>query len=269
MPAQSHSGSIMRSMTVQITPPFAYPEIDTLKKTDRVVLPKAGTTPAFCSELHAMPVSYTEIPVAQRDYPIVFVSADNGATFMTMIILGLKTRQNLFVSPLGWDGSVYLPAYVRRYPFCMAKVTVDNTQRDERVVCVAKEALTPDGESLFDAAGTPTSEWQALEKLLQEYETDLVRSEELCKLVAELGLLEPFNMQASLTTGTTLQLTGMHRVDENRLNALDPAQLQDLARKGVLSRLYSHLLSLENFRRLTDRAASVDPMSKSAPGSLQ
>jgi hypothetical protein len=121
---------------MQITPPFAYPEIETLKKTDRVVLPKPGDTPAFCRELHVMPVSYTEIPVAQRDYPIVFVSSDNGASFMTMAILGLKAKQNLFVSPLGWDRSVYVPAYVRRYPFCMAKVTVDNTERDERVVCL-------------------------------------------------------------------------------------------------------------------------------------
>ena len=244
---------------MQITPPFAYPEIDTLKKTDRVVLPKPGDTPAFCRDLHVIPVSYTEIPVAQRDYPIVFVSADNGATYMTMAILGLKAKQNLFVSPLGWDRSVYVPAYVRRFPFCMAKVAVDNAQRDERVVCVAKNAVVPEGDALFDQAGNQTAEWQALEKLLQEYETDLVRSEELCKVVAGLGILEPFNMQASLTSGATLQLTGMHRVDESRLNALDPAKLQKLARKGVLSRLYSHLLSLENFRRLSDRAAAMEP----------
>jgi len=254
---------------MQITPPFAYPEIDTLKKTDRVVMPKAGDTPAFCHELHVMPVSYTEIPVAQRDYPIVFVTADNGATYMTMVILGLKAKQNLFVSPLGWDRSVYVPAYVRRFPFCMAKVTVDNTQRDERVVCVVKEAVVPEGNPLFDASGTPTAEWQALEKLLQEYETDLVRSEELCKAVADLDLLEPFNMQASLNSGATLQLTGMYRVNEVKLNELEPAKLQDLARKGVLSRVYSHLLSLENFRRLTDRAASMEPVGSAPAGSLQ
>ncbi len=254
---------------MQITPPFAYPEIDTLKKTDRVRLSKAGETPAFCRDLHVIPVSYTEIPVAQRDYPIVFVSADNGATFMSMAILGLKAKQNLFVSAIGWDRSVYMPAYVRRYPFCMAKVAVDNAQRDERVVCVAKTAVVPEGDALFDAAGTPTAEWQGLEKLLQEYETDLVRSEELCKVVAGLGLLEPFNMQASLSSGATLQLTGMYRVNENKLNDLDPATLQDLARKGILSRLYSHLLSLENFRRLSDRAAAMEPATAPAPGLLQ
>ena len=254
---------------MQITPPFAYPEIDTLKKTDRVVLLKSGDTPAFCRELHVIPVSYTEIPVAQRDYPIVFVSADNGTTFMTMAILGLKAKQNLFVSPLGWDPSTYLPAYVRRYPFCMAKVTVDSAQRDERVVCVATREVVPEGDALFDAAGTATAEWQALEKLLQEYETDLVRSEELCKLVASLGLLEPFNMQASLSTGATLQLTGMYRVNETKLNEIAPQKLMVLARKGVLARLYSHLLSLENFRRLSDRAAAMEPATTPATGSLQ
>jgi len=151
----------------------------------------------------------------------------------------------------------------------MAKVTVDNAQRDERVVCVAKRAVVPNGDALFDTTGTATAEWQALEKLLQEYETDLVRSEELCKLVAGLGLLEPFNMQASLSTGATLQLTGMYRVNENKLNELDPEKLIELARKGVLARLYSHLLSLEHFRRLSDRAAAMEPTAAPAASSLQ
>jgi len=254
---------------MQITAPFAYPEIETLKKTDRVMLPRPGDTPAFCRDLHVIPVSYSEMPVAQRDYPIVFVSSDNGKTFMTMAILGLKAKQNLFVSTLGWDRSAYVPAYVRRYPFCMAKVTVDNTQRDERVVCVAREAVVADGDELYDPAGNPTEQWQAAEKLLQEYETDLVRSEALCKAVGGLGLLEPFNMQAALASGAKLQLTGMHRVSETRLNELDPATLQDLARKGVLSRIYSHLLSLENFRQLSDRAAAMEQNAGGPAGSLQ
>jgi hypothetical protein len=37
----------------------------------------------------------------------------------------------------------------------------------------------------------------------------------------------------------------------------------------VLSRLYSHLLSLENFRRLSDRAASMEATAAPATGSLQ
>jgi len=242
---------------MQITPPFAYPSIEPLKRTDRVRLPADGAVPAFCRELHIIPVSFTEIPVAQRDYPVVFVTADGGATFMTMAILGLRARQNLFIDDRGWDRGVYVPAYVRRFPFCMAKVTAEGKVRDERVVCVAQEAIDADGEALYDGEGQATPRWQALEALLREYEGDLIRGEEFCAAIAGLGLLEPFNLQATIAGGENLQLTGMYRVSETRLNGLDGPQLQSLAARGALSRLYAHLLSLENFRRLTDRAAAT------------
>lgn len=242
---------------MQITSPFAYPPIEPLKKTDRVRLPAPGVVPAFCRDLHVMPVSFTEVPVAQRDYPIVFVTSDGGTTFMMMAILGLRPRQNLFVDGERWDPATYLPAYVRRYPFCMAKVTAEGRVRDERVVCVAQESLAADGDELYDAEGQATPRWQGLEALLREYEGDLLRTDELCANVASLGLLEPFNMQATMAGGDTVQLTGMYRVAESRLNALDGPRMQALAAQGVLSRLYAHLMSLENFRRLTDRLAAA------------
>lgn len=242
---------------MQITPPFAYPPIEPLKKTDRIRLPEPGVLPAFFRDLHVIPVSFTEVPVAQRDYPVVFVTSDAGTTFMMMAILGLRPRQNLFVTDGLWDRGAYLPAYARRYPFCMAKVTAEGRVRDERVVCVAQEAHAPDGEGLYDSEGQATPRWQALEALLREYEGDLLRTDELCARVAGLGLLEPFNMQATIAGGDTVQLTGMYRVNEARLNALDGATLQSLAAQGALSRLYAHLMSLENFRRLTDRVAAL------------
>ena len=50
-----------------------------------------------------------------------------------------------------------------------------------------------------------------------------------------------------------MQLTGMHRVAEKNLENLNAAQLKNLMRKGILARIYMHLLSLENFGRLLDR----------------
>jgi len=69
-----------------------------------------------------MPLSLAEFGPASRDYPIVFVSADEGKTFNAVAVLGLQSMQNLFILTDGtWDRRVYLPAYVRRYPFCMAR----------------------------------------------------------------------------------------------------------------------------------------------------
>jgi hypothetical protein len=70
-------------------------------------------------------------------------------------------------------------------------------------------------------------------------------------------LLEPFTMQANPADGTPLALGGMARVAEQKLATLDSEKIRSLMERGILSRLYSHLLSLDNFQRLLDRRASL------------
>jgi hypothetical protein len=59
-----------------------------------------------------------------------------------------------------WDRRAYLPASVRRYPFCMAMITVDGKPRDECLVCVEKKALRAKGKYLFGDEGKPMPEWE-------------------------------------------------------------------------------------------------------------
>ena len=83
-----------------------------------------------------------------------------------------------------------------------------------------------------------------------------------CALLADYGLLEPFTMQATLNQdkgGGAMQLSGMHRVAEKNLENLNAAQLKNLMRKGIMPRIYMHLLSLANFGRLLDRKAARKP----------
>ena len=76
---------------------------------------------------------------------------------------------------------------------------------------------------------------------------------ELCAILADYGLLEPFSMQAKFNQGGAMQLTGMHRASDKKLELLNAAQLKNLLKKGILGRIYAHLLSLDNFARLLDR----------------
>src|SRR5471032_2893608 len=103
---------------MQIVAPFGYKEISPLYKTQKVLLPAPGEIPAFCRSLNALPISYAEFGIASRDYPIVFASTDEGKTFAPVVVVGMVGGENLFVDGAKWDPSVYVPAYVRRYPFC-------------------------------------------------------------------------------------------------------------------------------------------------------
>jgi hypothetical protein len=239
---------------MQITPPYGFQEVVPLIKTHRVVLPKERALPAVFRTMNPVPVSYAEFGTAGRDYPLVFISGDQGKTFAAMLVLGFEAKQNLFATSDGrWDPAAYVPAYVRRYPFCMTRITVDGKEAPERVACVEKVALNDRGEPLFDDDGKPLPEWEQRQKFLFEYEADLARTEEMCRKLAELQLLEPFVMQAVPNQGTPLQLTGMYRVAEPKLASLEATTLKNLVETGILGRVYAHLLSLENFQRLLGR----------------
>jgi len=238
---------------MQIAPPFGYKEIVPLYKNSKVRLPTPGVMPEFCTGLNAIPISYAEFTAVCHDYPIVFASADEGKTFLPMAVLGLTNGENLFLRDGAWDPGVYLPAYVRRYPFCMARVNVDKVEQADRLICVEKDFLDDRGETMFDGEGKPLPRWQPIEKLLQEYEADTERSREMSSILADYALLDPFVMQAQTKGGADVNLSGMFRVEEKKLEPLNAAQHKNLIRKGVMGRIYAHLISLENFGRLLDR----------------
>ena len=240
---------------MQISPPFGYREIVPLHKSSGVMLPAPGFLPEFIATTNAMPVSYTEFGVACRDFPIVFTSNDQGKSYAAVAVLGLAQNENLFARGGAWEAGSYVPAYVRRYPFCMARVTTNNSEQQNRLICIEKTFLADDGEKLFDAEGKPVEKWAPIERLLREYEADLDRTREMCAIVADYALLEPFTMQATQTGGHPLNLAGMFRVKEEKLEHLNAAQHKNLFKKGIVGRIYAHLLSLENFGRLLSRKA--------------
>ena len=241
---------------MQINPPFGYKEIVPLYKNNKVALPAPGTVPEFCKQLNAIPISYTEFSVACRDYPLVFTSGDQGKTFAPVAVLGLTNGENLFLAGGAWEQGVYVPAYARRYPFCMARVNLDKVEQADRLICVEKAFLDDKGEAMFDAEGKALPKWQPIEKLLQEYEADLERSREMSGILSDYALLEPFAMQAQTKAGAAMNLTGMFRVDEKKLEFLNASQHKNLIKKGVMGRIYAHLISLDNFARLLDRKAN-------------
>lgn len=242
---------------MQIAPPFGYNEVVPFLKTQKVRLLGAGEVPEFVQRGNAIPISHTEFQPVSRDYPIVFTSGDGGKTFAAVAVLGVAAGENLFYQGGAWAPRVYVPAYARRYPFCMARVKLDKVERKDRLICVEKSRLDEAaGEAMFDAAGKPSEKWSALERLLSEYEADLERVRETCALLGDYGLLEAFTMQATPKGGEPVQLKGMHRVSEKKLEGLNAAQLKNLMRKGAMARIYMQLLSLQNFARLLERKSA-------------
>jgi len=244
---------------MQIAPPFGYKEIVPLNRSQKIRLLAPGEIPVFARALNAVPISYTEFALVAREYPIVFTTAGDPKTFAPVAALGMQNDENLYNVGDAWASGVYVPAYVRRFPFCMSRVSIDKVEQKNRLVCVEKSHIDDTaGESLFDADGQPSEKWKTIEQLLSDYEADMVRSQEMCGILSDYNLLEPFTMQAKLNKGGTdpVAMTGMFRVAEDKIEHLNASQLKNLVKKGILSRVYAHLLSLGNFANLLDRKAA-------------
>jgi hypothetical protein len=242
---------------MQITPPFGHKEIVPLNREQKIRMLAPREVPEFARDLNAIPVSFTEFAPASREYAIVFTTAGSSKVYAPVAALGMVNGENLYNHGGRWVEGVYVPAFARRYPFCMAKVSLDKVEQKQRLVCVEKSHIDDKaGEALFDK-GKATEKWDAMEKLLTEYEQDMERTQEMCGILSDYGLFEPFTMQAKMTRGgDPINVTGMFRVAEQKIEHLNASQLKNLVKKGILSRVYAHLLSLENFARLLDRKSA-------------
>ena len=120
----------------------------------------------------------------------------------------------------------------------------------------AARSLQGRNAPLADGEGKALARWEPIQQLLNDYEADLERTREMCAILSDYALLEPFTLQANLKDAGPMNLAGMYRVEEKKLEFLNAAQHRNLFKKGVMGRIYTHLLSLDNFARLMVRKAN-------------
>lgn len=214
---------------------------------------RSGLNQAWCAQTNAAHLNAAEMPRAALDYPIAFVRDAQSGEFLPVAVFALQQKQNLFVGPDGrWREHAYIPAYFRRYPFCLADIPSPGGKEARHMVCVQEDQLAPGPTPLFDAKGEPTAAWQPVMKLLEAIEGARQQTRAMTKRLEALGLLAPFDAIAVPKSGAKMRLQGLHRVDEQKLGDVPGKDLRLMLRKGELRCVYAHLTSLENFARLMD-----------------
>ena len=192
-------------------------------------------------------------------FPIVFVRQKNG-NYTPCAVLGLNIGENLFTDARGnWQDGVYSPAYIRRYPFITEAITEQELETDDKnlrkPIFVDESALVKDAPALFIANGVAMPEWEAIESFVSDYISAEKLTLSFTQKLDALKLLEPFDAQIHPNQGDTMRLKGLYRVNETKLNNLPANVIKDLMLSGELSRIYAHLISMENFAKLLDRSA--------------
>jgi len=192
---------------------------------------------------------------AAKEYPIVFVRAGTGADgkpeVAPLAVFGLKAGSNLFVDGDKWTGN-YVPAYIRRYPFAMARV--DGVANDIAVCYDTKWPAFNDttGEALFKD-GQPTEFLLNAKTFLENFEQEAERTRLICNLLQELNLLQDMRFEATLPNGEKFDVEGFLAIDEKKYAELPDDKVLHLHRNGLIALLELHRLSLTNMNRLLGR----------------
>ncbi|MDD2685518.1 MAG: SapC family protein [Gallionella sp.] len=207
----------------------------------------------FARDTTAVLLAAVEFAEAGREYPIVFVrGADD--KMRPVVLLGVREGENLFVDAQGkWD-ALYIPAFVRRYPFVMA----EGANPGQLVVCIdeACAALNVDhGELLINQEGKLEPRMNDVMQFLQNFQQEFTRTELLANQLEELGLFVQQGARFDTVAGETFQLNDFYLIDEAKLGQLADDKLPALFRSGALGMAYLHLASLGNMRKLLDRIA--------------
>ncbi|NNM01567.1 MAG: SapC family protein [Gammaproteobacteria bacterium] len=213
----------------------------------------AANGAAFAAGQQTIFLTIAEFGAAGRDLVIAFAE-DASGNAVPVAVTGIAPNSNLYIDADGnWPQTVYCPAYLRRYPFYTLRL--EDGQSERFLVCVDESALAPASRPLLDAAGKPTEAWVVRERFLRDVDAAQQRTVAFCTRLKELDLLEAFEADLTLHGDKPQRLTGLQRVSEERLNALDGAEIKAMIRAGHLAAAYQHLSSLANFNRLLDRQA--------------
>jgi hypothetical protein len=234
--------------------------LDRDKHRTRRVLP--STSFAFARKANSLYLAAVEFAEAFKEYPIVFTRGGNGK-IVPVAMLGLRSRENLFVDDNERWTAAYVPAFVRRYPFVLAELA-----GEQMGVCI-DEAFSglndKEGEALFDAQGNNTVFLQNALDFLNRYQQEYNRTEAFCHHLEKANLFVEMNAKADLVDGRSFMVGGLLVVDEARLMALPDATVLSLFRAGEMHLVSMHLASLSNMRKLVDRMAERQSPLQPAP----
>ena len=203
---------------------------------------------------HAIPVTVEEFPLVQRTMPIVFSMGDDA---IPLALMGLNEGTNVFVDAQGMIGQeMYVPAYIRRYPFMLARL---RPEAEELSLCFDPTADVigqfDEGEALFDG-DQPSETTKQILGFNETFEQAGQRTQAFVRELRELDLLMDGEVSIEMQGAPQpFVYRGFQMVNEEKLSNLRGDQLRKISQSGMLPLIYAHLFSLSLMRDIFARQA--------------
>jgi SapC len=221
---------------------------------------RPSETAPFLAVNHAVPLTIDEFASAQRFYPIIFSAGENP---VPLALMGLNEGVNTFVDDSGkLLGETYVPAYVRRYPFLLAKLRDD---AEELSLCFDPTSETvgafEDGDALFSPEGQATEVTQNILQFCEQFEQAGQRTTAFMKELTDAKLL--MDGEVSIQPEGAEQpfiYRGFQMVNEEKLREMKGDALRRMMKSGLLPLVHAHLFSLGVMREVFGRQVQQGKM---------
>jgi hypothetical protein len=189
------------------------------------------------------PLGGSEFAHAVPAMPIGFV--EKAGHYFPVALMALTKGSNVFVGPSGqWLGA-YVPAVLRSYPFSLVR----REGSEQTALCIDEDNIVDDDdagenvEKFFEADGTPSPTTKALTEFLRLIEHDQTITDLAAAALADAGVIKPWPLTVPVGN-QQVTVSGLHRVDEPALNALDDGTFLKLRKASALVIAHGQLLSM-------------------------
>jgi len=203
---------------------------------------------AWLGNQHAIPLTVEEFALAQRNFPIVFSAGDNS---VPLALMGLNEGVNVYFDEDGTPlTDAYVPAYIRRYPFLLAKLRPD---ADEMSLCFDPTTDLigefDEGEALFND-GQVSEHTKGLLDFCEKFEEAGARTQAFMKELSDAGMLMDGEVaiQQNDRPDQPYVYRGFKMVNQEKLRELDAEKVKAWNDNGMLPLIYAHLMSLDLMR---------------------
>ena len=235
--------------------PLFYNDLMPLNSRDHAkytMTPPSGFT--WLVNQHAVPVTTDEFIQAQRHFPIVF-SVGEGS--VPLALMGLNEGVNTFIDDQGQvTEDVYIPAYARRYPYMLARLTPEAQDLslcfDPTFTALGEKE---GGEPLFQEDGTPAAQVQGALEFCQKFEEAGARTQAFVAELEKAGVLMDGEVAITQSDNpeTPYLYRGFKMIDDAKLREISPETAKEWTANGIMALIFAHLFSMDNMRIIFGR----------------
>lgn len=190
----------------------------------------------FAESVNSVPLNGIEFFQTSRHLPVLF-SCDANGDYFPIALLSLHDKQHFLGNSEGEWGEVYVPAFIRRYPFAMS---------DDQTVCFDEAAphFDESGELLFTEEGEQTDTLNRIIDFLVSFDQAHQQTRAFCEAAKEQDLFKPFSIQVMVKANEPLRLNGLFVINEEVFSGLPKTVVNKWFKAGWIAWVYAHLHSL-------------------------